>query len=96
MESASTTAGSATATRAVQLKWRIWALVPILALVAAASTFAAAGGSLIGLIGTNPPPADEFDIRRVELKEGEIRVRVTNPQRSTSAPAATLETSKKP
>ena len=81
MESASTTAGSATATRALQLKWRIWALVPILALVAAASTFAAAGGSLIGLIGTNPPPADEFDIRRVELKEGEIRVRVTNPQR---------------
>ena len=81
MESASTTGGSATATRALQLKWRIWALVPILALVAAASTFAAAGGSLIGLIGTNPPPADEFDIRRIELKEGEIRVRVTNPQR---------------
>ena len=28
----------------------------------------------------NPPPADEFDIRRVEFHPGEIRIRVTNPQ----------------
>lgn len=81
MESASTAAESPTPESAPQLKWRIWALVPILALVAAVSVFAAAGGSLIDLVGTNPPPADEFDIRRVEFKEGEIRVRVTNPQR---------------
>ena len=26
------------------------------------------------------PPADEFDVRRVEFKPGEIRIRVTNPQ----------------
>lgn len=63
-----------------QIRWRIWALVPILLLVAAVSVFAAAGGSLVDLVGTNPPPADEFDIRRVEFKEGEIRVSVTNPQ----------------
>ena len=38
------------------------------------------GPSLVGLIGTNPPQPDEFDIRRVEFKSGEILVRVTNPQ----------------
>ena len=64
-----------------EIKWRIWALVPIILLVAAVSIFASTGGSLIDLVGTNPPPADEFDIRRVEFKPGEIRVRVTNPQR---------------
>jgi zinc transporter ZupT len=32
------------------------------------------------MIGTNPPPADEFDVRRVEFEPGEIRIRVTNPQ----------------
>jgi zinc transporter, ZIP family len=60
---------------------RLVALVPIVLLVAAVSLFAAFGGSLTGLIGTNPPQADEFDIRRVEFHRGEIRVRVTNPQR---------------
>ena len=40
----------------------------------------ASGSSLAGLIGSNPPQADEFDVRRVEFKPGEIRVRVTNPQ----------------
>ena len=44
------------------------------------SIFASAGGSLVDLVGTNPPPADEFDIRRVEFKPGEIRVHVRNPQ----------------
>ena len=29
----------------------------------------------------NPPPVDEFKIRRVEFQPGEIRIRVTNPQR---------------
>ena len=28
-----------------------------------------------------PPPADEFDVRRVEFQPGEITIRVTNPQR---------------
>ena len=38
------------------------------------------GSSLLDLVGRNPPPADEFDIRRIEFRPGEIRVRVTNPQ----------------
>ena len=44
------------------------------------SVFASTGGSLVGLLGDNPPPADEFDITRVEFKPGEIRVKVRNPQ----------------
>ena len=60
---------------------RLWALVPILLLVAVVSLFSARGGSLLELVGENPPPADEVDIRRVELSPGEIRIRVTNPQR---------------
>ena len=62
-------------------RWRFWALVPILLLVAAVSIFVATGSTLVDLVGKNPPPADEFDIRRVEFKEGEILVKVTNPQR---------------
>jgi zinc transporter ZupT len=61
-------------------RWRLWALVPILALVACVSVFASAGGSLVDLVGKNPPPADEFDVRRVEFKPGEIRIHVRNPQ----------------
>ena len=45
------------------------------------SLFASSGASLVDLVGRAPPPLDEFDIRRVEFKPGEIRVRVTNPQR---------------
>jgi ZIP family zinc transporter len=62
-------------------RWRLWALVPIVLLVATVSSFAATGGSLTGLLGDSAPPADEFDVRRVELKPNEIRIRVTNPQR---------------
>src|ERR671922_2584987 len=61
--------------------WRLWALVPLLALVAAVSLVASTGGSMLDLLGRNPPPADEFDIRRVEFNPGEIRIKVTNPQR---------------
>jgi zinc transporter ZupT len=61
-------------------RWRLWALVPIVLLVGTVALFTAAGGSLVDLVGRNPPPADEFDIRRVEFQPGEIRVRVTNPQ----------------
>ena len=39
-----------------------------------------AGGSLVELLGRNPPPADAFDIRRVEFEPGEIRIKVRNPQ----------------
>ena len=61
--------------------WRLWAFVPLVLLTAVVALFTATGGSLTGLIGDNPPPADEFDIRRVEFRPGEIRIRVTNPQR---------------
>ena len=67
--------------RGVMARWRLWALVPVLLLVGAVSLFAATGDSLVELVGRNPPPADEFDIRRVELEPGEVRIRVTNPQR---------------
>jgi zinc transporter, ZIP family len=74
--------------RAVLSRWRLWALVPVLLLVGTVSLFAATGGSLVELVGRNPPPADEFDIRRVEFKPGEIRIRVTNPQREDLTIAA--------
>jgi zinc transporter ZupT len=60
--------------------WRLWALVPLIVLVAIVSLFATTGGSLIDLLGRTPPPADVFDVRRVEFTPGEIKVRVTNPQ----------------
>jgi zinc transporter, ZIP family len=61
--------------------WRAWAVLPVLLLAAVVGAFATSGDSLVDLIGRNPPPADEFDVRRVEFKPGEIRIRVTNPQR---------------
>ncbi len=70
------TAGS----RFADLGWRLWALGPILLLAVVVGLFVTAGSSLVDLIGKNPPPADAFDIRRVEFEPGEIRVRVTNPQ----------------
>jgi ZIP family zinc transporter len=61
--------------------WRLWALVPLLLLVGVVTLFATSGTSLLDLVGRAPPPRDEFDIRRVEFKPGEISIRVTNPQR---------------
>ena len=61
-------------------RWRLWALVPVLVLAGAVSLFASQGGSVLSLLGQNPPPADQFDVRRVEFDRGEIRIRVTNPQ----------------
>jgi zinc transporter ZupT len=61
--------------------WRLWALVPLLLLIGTVAVFAASGTTLLDLVGRAPPPADRFDIRRVEFKPGEIRIRVTNPQR---------------
>jgi zinc transporter ZupT len=55
--------------------------VPLLLLVGVVSLFASTGTSLLDLVGRTPPPRDEFHIRRVEFKAGEIRIRVTNPQR---------------
>ncbi len=61
--------------------WRLWALGPVLLLVGVVALFTASGSSLLDLVGHAPPPRDEFDIRRVEFKPGEISIRVTNPQR---------------
>ena len=63
------------------VRFRLLALVPIVLLVGAVSLFAASGSSLTELVGHNPPPEDAFDIRRVEFHEGEIRIKVRNPQR---------------
>jgi zinc transporter, ZIP family len=63
-----------------ELSWRLWALVPVVLLALVVGGYVASGASIVDLIGTNPPQADEFDIRRVEFKPGEVRVRVTNPQ----------------
>ncbi len=63
------------------LRWRLWALGPILLLALVVGAFSQTGSSLVDLIGSNPPPADAFDIRRVEFSPGEIRIKVTNPQR---------------
>jgi ZIP family zinc transporter len=60
--------------------WRLWAVVPVLLLAIAVGAVVTSGSSLVDLVGTNPPPADEFDIRRVEFDPGEIRITVRNPQ----------------
>ena len=60
--------------------WRLWAVVPVLLLALAVGFVVTSGSSLVDLVGTNPPPADEFDIRRVEFSPGEIRITVRNPQ----------------
>ncbi len=69
-----------TAIRRGELSWRLWALAPVVLLALAVGAFVATGSSLVGLIGSNPPQPDVFDVRRVEFKPGEIRIRVTNPQ----------------
>ncbi len=61
--------------------WRLWAFVPLVLLTGVVALFTATGGSVTGLVGETPPPADEFDIRRVEFHPGDIHIRVTNPQR---------------
>jgi len=64
-------------------QWRLWALVPVAALVGAVALFVSTGGSLLELVGQSPPPRDELDVRRVEFRPGQIKVRVTNPQRES-------------
>jgi zinc transporter, ZIP family len=73
-------AGSAT-TQPGRVNWRIWAVVPVVLLAVAVGVVVTAGSSLVDLVGSNPPPADQFDIRRVEFSAGEIRIVVRNPQR---------------
>ena len=73
-------AGSATGERS-RLSWRVWAVVPVLLLAIAVGVVVSAGSSLVHLVGSNPPSADTFDIRRIEFEPGEIRILVRNPQR---------------
>ncbi|HEV2951931.1 MAG TPA: metal transporter, partial [Actinomycetota bacterium] len=73
-------ASEAVAGRGATGRWRLWALVPIVLLIAVVSAFAATGDSITSLLGSSPPQPDEFDVRRVEFRPGEIRIRVTNPQ----------------
>jgi ZIP family zinc transporter len=63
-----------------RIGWRLWALGPVLVLAAVVGLFVSSGSSLVDLIGRNPPPADAFDVRRVELHPGQVRIHVTNPQ----------------
>jgi ZIP family zinc transporter len=72
-------AGPAAAVRVCA--WRLWALLPIPLLVGVIALFASTGTSLLDLVGRAPPPLDQFNIRRVEFRLGEIKIRVTNPQR---------------
>jgi ZIP family zinc transporter len=74
-------ASSSFAARFSGAHWRLWALLPIVALVGAVAVFVSTGNGLLDLVGESPPPRDELDVRRVEFRPGEIKVRVTNPQR---------------
>ena len=68
-------------TAAGEVGWRLWVLVPIVLLALAVALVVSQGDRVVELVGGAPPPADEVDIRRVELRRGEIRVLVRNPQR---------------
>jgi len=72
--------GSVSGEKRGTIRWRLWALVPILLLVGIVSVFVSTGGSLVDLLGKNPPAADAFDVTRVQFKPGEIRIQVRNPQ----------------
>jgi ZIP family zinc transporter len=63
------------------LGWRLWALVPIVLLALAVALVVSQGDRVVDLVGGTPPAADAFDIRRVELRRGEVRIDVRNPQR---------------
>ena len=63
------------------LAWRLWALVPLVGLALAVAVVVSVGDRVVELVGGTAPPADEFDVRRVELRPGEVRVLVRNPQR---------------
>jgi zinc transporter, ZIP family len=72
--------GPAPSPRAGGWGTRLLALLPILLLIGVAAGYVASGSTITDLIGSDPPPADEVEIRRVEFHPGEIRVLVRNPQ----------------
>jgi zinc transporter ZupT len=59
---------------------RLAVLAPVLLLALAVWLVSARGDQLIDLVGRTPPPADEFEIKRVSFSPGEIRISVRNPQ----------------
>jgi zinc transporter, ZIP family len=61
--------------------WRLWALVPLVLLALCVALVVSQGDRVVALVGASAPPADAFDVRRVQLRPGEIRVQVRNPQR---------------
>jgi zinc transporter ZupT len=73
MEAGSAAAGS-------RLGWRVWAVLPVLLLALAVGAVVQSGSGLVELLGSSPPPADEFDVRRVSFSPGTIRITVRNPQ----------------
>lgn len=73
MEAQAETGGGAVA-------WRAWALVPVLLLAVCVAFVVSRGDQIVDLIGSSPPPADEFEVRKVSFSPGEIRVTVRNPQ----------------
>jgi zinc transporter, ZIP family len=64
-----------------ELGWRLWALVPVVGLALAVAVVVSQGDRIVDLVGVSAPPTDELDVRRVELRPGEIRIQVRNPQR---------------
>ncbi len=72
---------SARATRLrARVGWRLYALAPALLLAVVVGLFVSSGSSIVDLIGRGAPPADAFDVRRVEFHPGEIKIAVRNPQ----------------
>lgn len=59
---------------------RALALLPILLLGLAVWGVSSTTDDLVDLVGTNPPPADEFEIRRVAFAVSRIEITVRNPQ----------------
>ena len=68
-------------TTAGGLGWRLWAVVPVVLLALAVALVVSQGDRAVELVGGKPPSADQLDVRRVELRRGEVRVQVRNPQR---------------
>lgn len=64
------------------MRWQRWSLaaLPLILLLLALLAFTALDSRIFGLIGDNPPAADELSVSRVLFEDDEIVVKVTNPQ----------------
>ena len=54
---------------------RLWAIAPLALLLAIVLAFSAYGESITALLGRPPPPADEFDVRRVTDQTSQVTFR---------------------